>query len=185
MTPITVKPIAGLAAGTYTATVTVTADRAESVSLIITQTVLPSSGGHIVTYDAGAYGAIDGTASEEVLSGAYPSAVPTVLANKGYAFVGWSKDGGATKLSAQEVSALPVTGAVTYTAHYILMGDANGDGKVTNADALLLTKFIKGLTTLTAEQKLAVDMNGDQQWDAVDVQMILALCVGKGGQTNG
>ncbi|WP_185601712.1 dockerin type I domain-containing protein [Paenibacillus sp. 598K] len=185
MTPLKIKPVDGLAAGTYTATVTVTADQAEAVSFMVTQTVDLWAGEYTVTYDAGLYGVIDGAASEGVLPGSYPSAVPTVVANHGYTFIGWSKDGGATKLSGAEVSSAAVTGSVTYTAYYVLMGDANGDGKVTNADALLLTKFIKGLTTLTAEQQLAVDMNGDQQWDAVDVQMILALCVGKGGQTNG
>ncbi|WP_270168479.1 dockerin type I domain-containing protein [Paenibacillus sp. SYP-B4298] len=185
MTPLTIKPRDGLAAGTYTATVTVTADLAEAVSFTITQTVKPAAGGYQVTYDAGQYGVLDGEASEEVPAGSYPSAVPVVMANEGYAFVGWSKDGGATKLSSEEVAAAAVTGAVTYTAHYLLMGDANGDGKVTNADALLLTKFIKNSASLTAEQKAAVDMNGDNNWDWVDVQMILSLCVGKGGQTNG
>ncbi|MGN0108220.1 MAG: beta strand repeat-containing protein, partial [Hominilimicola sp.] len=47
-----------------------------------------------VTYDAGEHGKItSGSASETVTSSAKPKAVPTVTANEGYKFVGWTQDG--------------------------------------------------------------------------------------------
>ncbi|WP_136607693.1 dockerin type I domain-containing protein [Paenibacillus dokdonensis] len=134
-----------------------------------------------VSYAPGDHGTISGT-SEQVTIGGHPAAVPTVTPEAGYHFAGWSSDGGITKLSSQQVSASTVTADVTYTAYYtvVVMGDADGDGKVTAADALLLTKYIKGKITLTPEQLQALDMNGDGQWDDEDVKAILAISVGKG-----
>ena len=51
---------------------------------------------------------------------------------------------------------------------------------VTAADALLLTKYMKGKITLTPEQLHALDMNGDGKWDDEDVKAILAIAIGKG-----
>ncbi|WP_181376454.1 S-layer homology domain-containing protein, partial [Paenibacillus agaridevorans] len=51
-------------------------------------------------------------------AGGYPSAVPTVPADSGYTFTGWSSDGGITKLSAEALAARAVTGNITYTAYY-------------------------------------------------------------------
>jgi uncharacterized repeat protein (TIGR02543 family) len=101
---------------------------------------------------------------------------------KGYHFAGWSSDGGVTKLTSHQVANLTVTANVTYTAYYtpFVMGDADGDGKVTASDALLLTKYIKGKVTLTPQQLQALDMNGDGKWDDEDIKIILAISVGKG-----
>ncbi|WP_190276164.1 dockerin type I domain-containing protein [Paenibacillus sp. JDR-2] len=63
----------------------------------------------------------------------------------------------------------------------MLKGDANGDGYVTPADALLANKYIQGKITLTAEQKLALDMDNDNDVDAVDAQLILNVYLGIGG----
>ncbi|WP_260845725.1 dockerin type I domain-containing protein [Paenibacillus sp. Y412MC10] len=134
-----------------------------------------------VSYVPGDHGTISRT-SEQVEIGGHPASVPTVTPDEGYHFAGWSSDGGITKLSGQEVAASPVTADVTYTAYYtaFVMGDADGDGKVTAADALLLSKYIKGKITLTPEQLQALDMNGDGKWDDEDVKAILAVSVGKG-----
>lgn len=134
-----------------------------------------------VSYARGDHGTISGT-SEQVTIGGHPAAVPTVTPEAGYHFAGWSSDGGITKLSSQQVSASTVTADVAYTAYYtvVVKGDADGDGKVTAADALLLTKYIKGKITLTPEQLQALDMNGDGKWDDEDVKAILAAAVGKG-----
>jgi uncharacterized repeat protein (TIGR02543 family) len=72
---------------------------------------------YTVTYTAGLHGTISGT-SETVTAGGNPSAVPTVTANSGYTFIGWSSDGGITKLSAEALAARAVTGNITYTAYY-------------------------------------------------------------------
>lgn len=134
-----------------------------------------------VSYAPGDHGTISRT-SEQVEIGGHPASVPTVTPDEGYHFAGWSSDGGITKLSGQEVAASTVTADVTYTAYYtvFVMGDADGDGKVTAADALLLSKYIKGKITLTPEQLQALDMNGDGKWDDEDVKAILAVSVGKG-----
>ncbi|WP_152399634.1 X2-like carbohydrate binding domain-containing protein [Paenibacillus cellulositrophicus] len=134
-----------------------------------------------VSYASGDHGTISHT-SEQVEIGGHPASVPTVTPDEGYHFAGWSSDGGITKLSSQEVAALTVTADVTYAAYYtaFVMGDADGDGKVTAADALLLSKYIKGKITLTPEQLQALDMNGDGKWDDEDVKAILAVSVGKG-----
>ncbi|MGG1556254.1 dockerin type I domain-containing protein [Paenibacillus ferrarius] len=62
----------------------------------------------------------------------------------------------------------------------VLKGDANGDGVITPADALLATKYAQGKITLDDEQKKALDMDGDGDVDAVDAQLILNVYLGKG-----
>ena len=134
-----------------------------------------------VSYLPGDHGTLDGT-SEQVEVGGHPVAVPTVTPMHGYHFAGWSSDGGFTKLTSHQVGASTVTTDVTYTAYYtqFVMGDADGDGKVTANDALLLARFIKNKKTLTPEQLHALDMNGDGKWDEEDIKIILAISVGKG-----
>jgi uncharacterized repeat protein (TIGR02543 family) len=103
------------------------------------------------------------------------------LAKSGYTFAGWNTkaDGTGTDYAAA-ASFTMGTANVTLYAKWLLLGDANGDGLVTSADALLLTQYLKGKLTLTEYQKLALDVNGDQVLDQSDVQAILAISVGKG-----
>jgi hypothetical protein len=134
-----------------------------------------------VSYLPGDHGTLEWT-SEQVEVGGHPVAVPTVIPMNGYHFAGWSSDGGVTKLTSHQITASTVTADVTYTAYYtqFVMGDGDGDGKVTANDALLLTKYIKGKITLTPQQLQALDMNGDGILDNDDVKIILAISVGKG-----
>lgn len=134
-----------------------------------------------VNYLPGDHGTLSGI-SEQVEVGGHPVAVPTVTPINGYHFAGWSSDGGVTKLTSHQVATSTVTADVTYTAYYtqLVLGDADGDGKVTASDALLLTKYIKGKITLTPQQLQALDMNGDGKWDEEDIKIILAISVGKG-----
>ncbi|MWV46125.1 hypothetical protein GRF59_21115 [Paenibacillus sp. HJL G12] len=172
--------VQGLAGGTtYYFVVTAVNDNGESSSSVEASAIITTQLA-TVSYAPGDHGTISG-ASEQVAIGGHPAAVPTVTPEAGYHFAGWSSDGGITKLSSQQVAASTVTADVTYTAYYtvVVMGDADGDGKVTAADALLLTKYIKGKITLTPEQLQALDMNGDGQWDDEDVKAILAISVGK------
>lgn len=135
----------------------------------------------MVTYEPGEHGTI-GIGGEHVDIGSNPVGVPVVIPNAGYRFSGWSSDGGVTKLSNQQLSELKIFNDITYTAYYSapIKGDANGDGKVTSADVLLLNNYIKGKITLKPEQLEALDMNGDGKWDAEDVKAILAIIAGKG-----
>lgn len=59
-----------------------------------------------------------------------------------------------------------------------IKGDANGDGEVTPADALLVNKYIKGLITLTQDQIEALDMNDDGVLDAKDSALIMGVYLG-------
>ncbi|MCD1261193.1 hypothetical protein B5M42_020550 [Paenibacillus athensensis] len=70
--------------------------------------------------------------------------------------------------------------SLAYGTVGVLKGDANGDGLVTPADALMVTKYTQGKITLTDEQKKALDMNNDGYVDAVDAQLILNIYLGKG-----
>jgi hypothetical protein len=58
-------------------------------------------------------------------------------------------------------------------------GDANGDGIISPADALLITKHMTGKIELTPEQIEALDMNGDGKLDGDDVKMIMEIYLGR------
>jgi len=60
-------------------------------------------------------------------------------------------------------------------------GDATGDGLITPADALLITKYVQSKIQLTADQLFALDMDNSGTVDAQDAQMILSLYVGNAG----
>ena len=52
-------------------------------------------------------------------------------------------------------------------------GDINADGKITDADAALVLKFISGTTTLTSGQLEMAKMNSNDVVDMLDVIAIL------------
>ncbi|QMV41606.1 InlB B-repeat-containing protein [Cohnella cholangitidis] len=90
---------------------------ATTVTGNVTYTAYYSQNTFTVTYAPGTNGTISAT-SESVAENGHPANVPTVTANSGYAFTGWSKDGGTTLLSKADIEATTVTGNVTYTAYY-------------------------------------------------------------------
>ncbi|MBO9605562.1 MAG: hypothetical protein J7639_06410 [Paenibacillaceae bacterium] len=80
------------------------------------------------------------------------------------------------------VSAAQMT-PVTFTVKqnvYAKKGDASGDGSVTPADALMITKYKQSKITLTDEQLQVLDMNDDHVVDEEDAKLILQLYVGGG-----
>ncbi|KAJ3195633.1 hypothetical protein HK101_011569 [Irineochytrium annulatum] len=68
--------------------------------------------------------------------------------------------------------------SVDVTIMLRIKGDANGDGVITPADALLVNKYIKGLITLTPGQIEALDMNDDGVLDAKDSALIMGVYLG-------
>ncbi|MDN8588567.1 dockerin type I domain-containing protein [Paenibacillus sp. 11B] len=68
--------------------------------------------------------------------------------------------------------------SVDVTIMLRIKGDANGDGVITPADALLVNKYIKGLITLTPSQIEALDMNDDGVLDAKDSALIMGVFLG-------
>lgn len=69
----------------------------------------------------------------------------------------------------------PVTagGVAEYT-----LGDVDGSGQVSSADARLTLRAAVGLETLDARQTLAADVNGDGNIRSADARLILRVAVG-------
>ena len=65
------------------------------------------------------------------------------------------------------------------------LGDVNGDGKISNLDALMLLQAINDLVNLTAEQFERADLNADGQLTASEALRILQYVSGAAGSLNG
>lgn len=88
---------------------------------------------------------------------------------------------GGTYTATVTVSADNMT-AVSFTVTQVVvvpeLGDVNGDGLLTPADALYITKYVAGKIQLTATQKYILDVNHDQVVDAEDAKLIMQTYVG-------
>ena len=97
-----------------------------------------------------------------------------------------SRDGGAT------YERLPATqnedGSYSFTAEnmttdtalsVLLLGDVNGDGKVSNADETKLNAAVLKRTELSAKQMLAANVNGDEGVTNADLTKLHAVTLGK------
>ena len=75
-----------------------------------------------ITYLSGTNGTFAGgaTSATELLiaTGDYPAQVPTPIADNGFQFIGWSRDGGATLYYTAEVMALFINTDTMFTAHW-------------------------------------------------------------------
>lgn len=67
--------------------------------------------------------------------------------------------------------------AVTSFAAY--MGDADGDGKVSSVDALLILQYSTGLKNMTAEQVEISDLSGDGKINSSDALLALQTSTGQ------
>lgn len=85
-------------------------------------------------------------------------------------------------VSADHMTDVSFTAQQEVKAKPVLKGDANGDGLVTPADALMITQYLAGKITLTPSQFNALDMNSDEVLNNVDVQMIMAIYLGGTGK---
>jgi len=61
------------------------------------------------------------------------------------------------------------------------LGDTNGDGMITSADALYITKLVNDGTVPTEEELNRLDINRNGQLDKGDASTLLSKYVGKGG----
>ncbi|PAF33321.1 GLUG motif-containing protein [Paenibacillus sp. 7516] len=89
---------------------------------------------------------------------------------------------GTVTVSADHMADTTFTVKQTVNAKQILKGDANGDGIITPADALMVTQHMKGKINLTADQFKALDMDNNGILNNVDVQMIMAIYLGGTGK---
>lgn len=78
------------------------------------------------------------------------------------------------KGSAEEPFAVPVQEAIDENA----LGDVNGDGKITNLDAVMVLYAINDKVNLTAEQFARADLNGDGTLQAAEALRILQYVSG-------
>lgn len=118
--------VKGLTSGTVNVQVEVTAvankytAKTETGTMTITAPVSGGGGGvsnnFTVTYNAGAHGALAAGAksSEQVKRNESPKNVPAVVANAGYAFIGWTADG----KTLVNPAAQTITKNTTFTAVY-------------------------------------------------------------------
>ena len=60
----------------------------------------------------------------------------------------------------------------------ILTGDINGDGDITSADAVLLSRYLAALIAFTDEQLTAADINGDGDITSADAVMLSRFLAG-------
>ncbi|MCR8630375.1 InlB B-repeat-containing protein [Paenibacillus sp. N5-1-1-5] len=117
VTPATGYTFAGWSSDGGTTKLTSAQVALTTVTADITYTAYYTQNSYTVSYAAGAKGTISAT-SETVAHGNSPAAVPTVTPSTGYTFVGWSSDGGTTKLTNMQIAASTVTADITYTAYY-------------------------------------------------------------------
>lgn len=59
-----------------------------------------------------------------------------------------------------------------------VMGDVDGDGKITIADTTYVIRYVVGLTTLSAKQREVADMNNDGKVNIIDATEIQKIVVG-------
>lgn len=69
-----------------------------------------------------------------------------------------------------------VSFVMEYQDNSVLMGDVNRNGSVTAQDAQLANKYANSLISLTAEQYVLADVDGDGDVDSTDAQNILNYC---------
>ena len=59
-----------------------------------------------------------------------------------------------------------------------MLGDVNGDGKISVLDATLIQKYLAGLVTFSDTQKAAADVNGDGSVSVIDATLIQKYIAG-------
>jgi len=109
---------------------------------------------YTVTFDAGENGALSGETEITVYTGTDLSTVtfPTVKANVGYLFTGWSQTEGT------------ITSDITVTAQYEAgyeIGDVDRNGQVNILDVTEIQKKLARLTTFDEEQTALADVDGN------------------------
>ena len=59
-----------------------------------------------------------------------------------------------------------------------MIGDVNGDGRVSVVDALIVQRYLCGLTELTDSQRLSADIDGSGDFNMTDVILIMETALG-------
>ena len=128
-------------------------------------------------------GSLYNTGSKVNFSGMYSNTNGTVMTVKFKIL----KDSGTSNLiltstenidgDGKEYACSVMNGVVTIVGSSSVLGDVNGDGKVTAIDARLVLKHSVGETTLSESQQNLADMNCDGKISAIDARIILRKSV--------
>ena len=93
----------------------------------------------------------------------------------GYRFAYWSGDTDVlADTSASEISFTMPEKDITLTKNYIMVGDANGDGRVNGTDTNYMKRALTGDLTGTS----AMDINLDERWNGTDANLLKRILVG-------
>lgn len=98
---------------------------------------------------------------------------PTPPEHEGMVFSHWEMDG-----DVYDMEYWWIMNDTVFTAVYVpvgtpIVGDTDGDGSISTADALLALRFALNIETLTDEQAAAADMDGDGVATTADALLIL------------
>jgi hypothetical protein len=74
---------------------------------------------------------------------------------------------------------VPYTVTVQMAVDATALGDVDGDGRITNKDALMLLQAANDLLNLTEDQFMRADINGDGELSASEALRILQYVSGK------
>lgn len=102
-----------------------------------------------------------------------PSETPV---RDGYKFLGWSTDSNASELEYTAGANAYINSDMTLYAVWetaVMRGDADGNGKVTAADARIALRISAKLQAGTESEISACDLNGDKKVTASEARMIL------------
>lgn len=61
----------------------------------------------------------------------------------------------------------------------ILLGDLDGDGTITSADSVMLSRFLAGIIELTDIQKVKADLDGDKDISSADAVLLVRYLAGQ------
>ena len=98
-----------------------------------------------------------------------------VSEGKGYRFSGWSGDTDVLEDASAGVTSFTMPArSITLTSSYVVVGDANGDGKVNGTDINFMKRIISG----TYSKALSMDINGDGSWNGTDANLLKRILSG-------
>lgn len=87
-------------------------------------------------------------------------------------------DDAATPGGFTSIEPTPIKGQGQVVELTYLLGDVNGDGKVSVLDARLILQHIASLVSLSDEALLAADVNQDEEISIIDVRILLQYIAG-------
>ncbi|MGM9635629.1 MAG: dockerin type I domain-containing protein [Candidatus Avispirillum sp.] len=94
---------------------------------------------------------------------------------KGYRFAGWSGDTDVLEDASIGVTSFTMPArSITLTSSYVVVGDANSDGKINGTDINFMKRIIAG----TYSTSLSMDINGDGSWNGTDANLLKRILSG-------